>query len=108
MPRTFACIAAEDGIGAEARYPFFFGRMLPTGVSMPLVNKEVAAAGAAGLAVFGLRVSRLPRFCPLAMLLSSVCRVWKLCRAETQSPAIFEDPELYKQCHQRPGFRIQN
>jgi hypothetical protein len=75
MPRTFACIAAEDGIGAEARYPFFFGRMLLTGVSMPLVNKEVAAAGAAGLAVFGLRVSRLPRFCPLAMLLSSVCRV---------------------------------
>lgn len=42
---------------------------------MPRVNKEVAAAGAAGFAVFGLRVSRLPRFCPLAMLLSSVCRV---------------------------------
>ena len=75
MARIFPCTAAEDGIGAEARYPFFFGRMLLRGVSMPRVNKEVATAGAAGLAVFGLRVSRLPRFCPLAMLLSFVCRV---------------------------------
>lgn len=61
---------------------------MPTGVSVPRVSDEVAATGAADLAVFGLRVSRLPRFCPLAMLFLSVCCIWKLCCAETRSSTI--------------------
>jgi hypothetical protein len=40
------------------------------GVDAALARNDVAATGAAGLSDFGLRVSRLLRFCDLAMLAS--------------------------------------
>lgn len=67
------CIGAQHRMASGYSYPFFFGRIVLTGVNVPRVSDEMAAAGAAGLAVFGLRVSRLPRFCPLAILSPFVC-----------------------------------
>jgi hypothetical protein len=96
-----ACIAGEDGKGVDAPYPFFFGRILLSGLNMPRVSKEVAAAGAAGLAVFGLRVSRLPRFCPLAMLLSSDLSRLKTVPDRNTTPHDPKDLELYERRRQR-------
>jgi hypothetical protein len=50
---------------------FFLGGRAAKGVSIPLVSRDVAATGPGCLSVFGFRVSRLLRFCPLAMLASS-------------------------------------
>lgn len=97
----FWCLEASGGMSRipalvpsterrPASYPFFFGRIVLTGVSVPRVSDEVAAAGAAGLAAFGLRVSRLLRFCPLAILSPFVCRILNFSCAETRSSTIFK------------------
>jgi hypothetical protein len=38
------------------------------GDSVPLIGKDEIAVAADGLFAFGLRISLLPRFCPLAMI----------------------------------------
>ena len=68
LDATFASAEPLAGWMQTAPQPFRLTILLDETIA--LANKVVGAATAAGFSAFGLRVSRLLRFCPLAMPIS--------------------------------------
>jgi len=75
-----------NGTAPAGIHPFFFGGVL--GGEIPFGDKIDKVGPAAGFLAFGFLGSRLPRFCPLAILAS--CSVAQRCALQANQIIVYE------------------